>query len=488
MSVPYRLRVERGSNSGQSYTVEGAGATIGRREGNTIVLGDSRVSGQHARIEARDGGLYVTDLGSSNGTRVNGMSVTGSQPLRPGDVLQVGDTELRVEGPPGMGGAPLAAGMGGAGDATVIGGGPPPGAGQRDLTFGMGAAPPPGPGTPPFGSAPPPGPAFGSVPPPGPPAFGSVPPPGPPGWGAPMPPPGPSGPVPVIPPPPTSPIMTRRRSGPPIALLAGGALLLLLLLGGVGAFAFARSKSEPTPTATAMAMSQTPTAAPAATAAASAPASPTAMVAMQPTAAPTAPPAQSTAPPAQPTAPPPPAPTPTAMPMPTATKAPAAPTKPAAPQIKGTAPSGWKVYRANSLPIVLAVPPDWTVQEKQGEVDFTSADGMHYFSILSNGKRNPTANIDTLRDIYYKQVVAPSCTGGVGIDSTYYTDVSGIRFASLNAKCIISGSTLMYYIGAGLNNAVEWDFLIFCPYSEWDQAVKQYFNPIIKTLNIYANP
>ncbi|HET8632169.1 MAG TPA: FHA domain-containing protein, partial [Thermomicrobiales bacterium] len=98
MSAPFRLVVEDGPHAGRQFSIGGGGLTIGRQDGNDVVLDDARVSRQHARLESRDGGLVVTDLGSANGTRVNGRTIVGSQPLRPGDVLQLGGTKLRLEG------------------------------------------------------------------------------------------------------------------------------------------------------------------------------------------------------------------------------------------------------------------------------------------------------------------------------------------------------------------------------------------------------
>src|SRR5437763_702687 len=117
MSAPFRLRVESGPRAGQTFAIGGSGTTIGRQEGNDIVIDDARLSRQHARLELRDGILLVADLGSANGTRVNGRAVTGSQPLRPGDVLQMGQSTLRVE--PG-GGAPAGSPDRAGGMATLV--------------------------------------------------------------------------------------------------------------------------------------------------------------------------------------------------------------------------------------------------------------------------------------------------------------------------------------------------------------------------------
>lgn len=100
MTTPFRLRVESGPNAGQTFAIDGPGATVGRQEGNTIVLDDPRLSRRHLRLDLRDGALVATDLGSANGTLLNGVDLGDSRPLRPGDRLQLGDTTLSVEGAP----------------------------------------------------------------------------------------------------------------------------------------------------------------------------------------------------------------------------------------------------------------------------------------------------------------------------------------------------------------------------------------------------
>lgn len=100
MTTPFRLRVESGPNAGQTFAIDGPGATVGRQEGNTIVLDDPRLSRRHLRLDLRDGTLVATDLGSANGTLLNGVDLGDSRPLHPGDRLQLGDTTLRVEGVP----------------------------------------------------------------------------------------------------------------------------------------------------------------------------------------------------------------------------------------------------------------------------------------------------------------------------------------------------------------------------------------------------
>src|SRR3954451_11579479 len=67
--------------------------TIGREEGNGLRLNDERVSRYHAKVQFEDGDVIVTDLDSTNGTRVNGSAVQIRR-LRPGDQLSIGRTML----------------------------------------------------------------------------------------------------------------------------------------------------------------------------------------------------------------------------------------------------------------------------------------------------------------------------------------------------------------------------------------------------------
>jgi hypothetical protein len=74
----------------------GAGITIGRATDNDLVLRDERVSRHHGRIAGRRGTLLYADLGSTNGTEVNGERVT-EVVLGPGDQIRIGASTLEVE-------------------------------------------------------------------------------------------------------------------------------------------------------------------------------------------------------------------------------------------------------------------------------------------------------------------------------------------------------------------------------------------------------
>ncbi len=94
------LRVCPADGRERTVEVDAIPLTIGRSTDNVLVLGDRRVSRHHGRLQARHGTLVYTDLGSTNGSRVNGIRVDEIV-LGEGDRLQVGDTVLVVETLPG---------------------------------------------------------------------------------------------------------------------------------------------------------------------------------------------------------------------------------------------------------------------------------------------------------------------------------------------------------------------------------------------------
>jgi len=70
---------------------------IGRREGNTIRLTERNVSRQHARLFKKNGAIFVEDLGSYTGVRVNGVRIEAPAPLKDGDQVSIGDYKLSVK-------------------------------------------------------------------------------------------------------------------------------------------------------------------------------------------------------------------------------------------------------------------------------------------------------------------------------------------------------------------------------------------------------
>jgi pilus assembly protein CpaF len=73
--------------------------TVGRVDGNHLVLADGSVSKKHARLMLRAGQVTVTDLESANGTYVNGRKITRATIVREEDAIYIGDFVLRIELP-----------------------------------------------------------------------------------------------------------------------------------------------------------------------------------------------------------------------------------------------------------------------------------------------------------------------------------------------------------------------------------------------------
>jgi len=91
--------VESGTlEEGDVIAIDSTALTVGRSSDNDLPLeGDEYASGRHARFEPRRDGVYVADVGSTNGTYVNGIRLNGDRKLIPGDVVRVGQTNLRFE-------------------------------------------------------------------------------------------------------------------------------------------------------------------------------------------------------------------------------------------------------------------------------------------------------------------------------------------------------------------------------------------------------
>jgi hypothetical protein len=97
--VPVRILAEDADGRRATGTMEGRELVVGRAHGCGLRLDDRNVSRRHCRLLRSGGALLVEDLGSSNGTRVNGQRLTARHRLREGDVVEVGDWDLALEGP-----------------------------------------------------------------------------------------------------------------------------------------------------------------------------------------------------------------------------------------------------------------------------------------------------------------------------------------------------------------------------------------------------
>jgi pSer/pThr/pTyr-binding forkhead associated (FHA) protein len=91
-----RLVVTEGALAGTTIALADSPITIGRGDSCTLVLDDDFVSTNHARLAPRDGVWLVEDLGSTNGTYLDRVKVTGPTPVPAGTPVRIGRTALEL--------------------------------------------------------------------------------------------------------------------------------------------------------------------------------------------------------------------------------------------------------------------------------------------------------------------------------------------------------------------------------------------------------
>ena len=80
------------------FVLDSSGISIGRGRPNDVPLdGDEFASANHARVEPRRDGVWIEDVGSTNGTFVNGIRLSHPRKLVVGDLVRVGETDFRFE-------------------------------------------------------------------------------------------------------------------------------------------------------------------------------------------------------------------------------------------------------------------------------------------------------------------------------------------------------------------------------------------------------
>ena len=83
---------------GEELTLDSSALLLGRGSTNDVNLArDEYASTNHARVEPRRDGVWLEDVGSTNGTYLNGIKLSRAKRLTPGDIVRVGETELRYE-------------------------------------------------------------------------------------------------------------------------------------------------------------------------------------------------------------------------------------------------------------------------------------------------------------------------------------------------------------------------------------------------------
>ena len=99
-NVPLLVGVS-GKLQGQRYSIPPQGLRVGRQAGNEVLLDETGVSRQHARLIFHNGALWVQDMGSRNGVFVNDARVQAHRQISPGDKIRIGNSvlEVRIEEP-----------------------------------------------------------------------------------------------------------------------------------------------------------------------------------------------------------------------------------------------------------------------------------------------------------------------------------------------------------------------------------------------------
>ena len=99
MAAQYQLVMRSGPTIGKTYPLNSQEVTIGRDAVNTIAINDAEISRRHARMEFRGSAYMIQDLGSTNGTFINGTRISEMQVLNPGDTVSFGEGIVLVYEP-----------------------------------------------------------------------------------------------------------------------------------------------------------------------------------------------------------------------------------------------------------------------------------------------------------------------------------------------------------------------------------------------------
>jgi pSer/pThr/pTyr-binding forkhead associated (FHA) protein len=96
MTSQFQLIMRSGPTPGAAFSLEGDQLTIGRDATNDIVINDAEISRRHARLTFQGGKYVLEDLGSTNGTFVNGQRLAGPRVLKAGEVVSFGEQIILV--------------------------------------------------------------------------------------------------------------------------------------------------------------------------------------------------------------------------------------------------------------------------------------------------------------------------------------------------------------------------------------------------------
>jgi predicted component of type VI protein secretion system len=91
MATNFRLVIRSGVDVGKEYILDKNEFIVGREQTADIIVSDPEISRRHARVFFQNNGYIIEDLGSTNGTFVNGQKISGPYLLRPGEVVNFGE-------------------------------------------------------------------------------------------------------------------------------------------------------------------------------------------------------------------------------------------------------------------------------------------------------------------------------------------------------------------------------------------------------------
>jgi hypothetical protein len=92
----FQLVMSQGPKPGHVFELPRSTVSIGRDPGNQVLIDDSQISRQHARITPQGGLMVLEDLGSTNGTTVNGLRISAPHTLAHGDEIGLGDNVMLI--------------------------------------------------------------------------------------------------------------------------------------------------------------------------------------------------------------------------------------------------------------------------------------------------------------------------------------------------------------------------------------------------------
>jgi predicted component of type VI protein secretion system len=96
MAAQFQFVMHSGPNTGKIYPLDAPEIVIGRDASNIIAINDAEISRKHAKLTLQNSTYLLQDLGSTNGTFINGQRITTPQELKPGDSVTLGENIVLI--------------------------------------------------------------------------------------------------------------------------------------------------------------------------------------------------------------------------------------------------------------------------------------------------------------------------------------------------------------------------------------------------------